>query len=52
MHVFIRSAKYKYAGILLFALDLPKGYDPNPYFLWASFKYILEWLSASRLFSQ
>ena len=52
MHVFIHSAKYKYAGILLFALDLPKGYDPNPYFLWASFKYILEWLSASQFFSQ
>lgn len=50
MHVFIHSAKYKYAGILLFALDLPQEYDQNPYFLWASFKYILKWLSASTFF--
>ena len=50
MHVFIHSAKYKYAGILLFALDLPQEYDQNPYFLWASFKYILEWLSARTFF--
>lgn len=27
MHNLIHSAKYKYAGILLFALDLPQEYD-------------------------